>query len=204
MDEFGGPLIRGRPALTHETVQSWFINARLKAPSIEAVTPLTEAINHLDLFQAFWSDKPEHRAWRNNAPSSLKHKSLAKAIDTICFVLPSLIDEAEAFRPDGDYQGYKNLLSSAQYCLPAFEHLLCKKRGRDCQIWHRVARNLKDLFIEAMRTTAGTRCAGFGKPTSLGIPLLRLAFQHLGLHTSDEQIVDALRPPRKRVRRGNR
>ena len=200
LDETDGPTIGGRPILSIGTVESWFSEAGLESPSDRFLFPIVQAINHLDLMQNIWKDNPELRKWRENSPSRVSVIGVAKAVDKICTELPNLINKSEDL-VHGDYGKYKQLVSTAQLCLPALETSLVKRKGRAPDNWHSVARNLKVLFKEAAQTK-NERIIGFSQLTGTGIPLLRSALLHLGLDKTDEQIVDALRKPRKRDRRG--
>ena len=190
--------INGRLLLSANDVQLWFVDAKLERPQIRALLPIAQAINHLDLFRAFWSDDPVFRDRRNDNPSRLAQKRITSAIETLCEELPRELEHSKLCNPGG-YEEIDQLLDLARKWLPALKAINGKKQGRAPCKWHNVARSLKKLFERAMAEGDLER-HGFASATSKGLLLLQAALSHLGVRKSNDQIVEALRSPRTRVR----
>jgi hypothetical protein len=64
--------------------------------------------------------------------------------------------------------------------------------GREPELWRRIARNLGPMIIKALKS-AGVKRAGFGKPTSPAVKIMRAALDYLDVRKSHDAIVDAMR-----------
>jgi hypothetical protein len=195
-----GTTINGRPALTLESVQHWFIDAFGVVPEASAVAPLAQAINHCALLESHWKRTPEFDEMRRSNPSMLRMRRIADALATLRNDLPILIEDTEKANGDKQSEGLiavVTLLDAVKPLAAGFQKFRKRGAGREVDPWHQIARNLRPLILEALMSAGITR-AGFGKTTSPAVKIVKSAFSYLKVETSEEAIVEAMRKPRTR------
>lgn len=197
-----GTTINGRPILTTEDVQRWFIQAECVAP-VDAAESIAQMLNHCAFLSMHWENTPELRAKRRNNLSLLRAKRIGEALRTLQTDLPGLIDDTLEALPSsraGGLAPVQTLLESVNLLAPGFQKYRPRGRGRESERWHNIARNLGPHITKIFKSSAGKR-VGFGKPTSPGITIMQLALAYLGVDRSPEAIVDAMRTKRRRIRK---
>jgi len=197
--EYDGPTINGRPILSIENVQEWFREAYDVVPPQGAAAPIAQALNHCAFLASEWKSTPELKKMRRNNPSRLRGQRIHLALTTLQKDLPGLIDETLKVFPDARTTrlvGVIALLDSVSTLAPWFQ-AFDRGPGREPERWRRIARNLRPMIISALKAS-GVKRAGFGKPTSPAIRIVRAALDYLDVRKSHEAIVDALRIRKKR------
>jgi len=192
--EYDGPTINGRPALSIENVQQWFKEAYAVVPPQGEVAPIAQSLNHCALLASQWKSSPEFKQMRRSNPSTLRMQRIHVALTTLQKDLPVLIDDTLKVFPDARSTrlvGVIALLDSVNTLVPGFQKF-GRGPGREPERWHRIARNLRPMIIAALKS-AGVKRAGFGKPTSPAVKIMRAALDYLDVRKSSEAIVDAMR-----------
>lgn len=191
--EDDGPTINGHAILGPETVQQWFVIAGTAIPRLEQAAPIAQKVNNFDLFGFIWKSTLEYKQARQKNPSMLRLRRISQALAILQKELPAAIEDTRRVNPKAEGEGLHAaiaLLELANRLEPAYRGF--RRRGREPEGWHRVARTLGPL-IRAALESEGTGRAGFGKPTSPAVKVVELALGYLGVHKSCEAIVDAMR-----------
>jgi hypothetical protein len=200
--EYDGPTINGRPALSIENVQQWFKEAYAVVPPqgeegkcfFKCLALIAQSLNHCAFLQAQWKSTPEFKKMRRNNQSTLRMRRIHLALTTLQKDLPALIDDTLKVFPDARTTRLVSviaLLDSVNTLAPGFQ-TFGRRRGREPELWHRIARNLGPMIIAALKS-AGVKRAGFGKSTNRAVKIMRAALDYLDVRKSDEAIVDAMR-----------
>jgi hypothetical protein len=217
--EYEGPTINGHPALSAENVQQWFNQACGHVPPLEDAARVARGVNHYDLFGALWKDTQEFKSRRRNNPSALRIARISKALTTLQNDLPVLIEDTRKVFPDP--QGSRlitavALLDAVNSVAPRdpvvrrVETALSRSvtaplrqgPGRKPAGWHYIAQELGPIVLDALKSS-NVRTAGFGKPTSPAVKIMKLVLDYLGVATSPEAIVEAMRRrPKRRKKEG--
>jgi hypothetical protein len=201
--EYDGPTINGKPILSIEQVQQWFKEAHCDA-SFDDAKFIAQALNHCALFAELWKNTPALKASRRNNPSYLRMTRISEALRTLQTDLPVLIDDTLKVFPDRQASGLKPvvaLLDSVNLLVPGFEKYKRHGRGPEPERWHNIARNLRPRILDVFKSSG--RHAGIGKPTSPAVTVKQSALTYLGVETSQQAIVDAMRGREQRSwRRG--
>jgi hypothetical protein len=198
-----GATINGRPALTPEIVQQWFRAAFDVVPGADAIEPLTQAVNHCAFIESQWKRTPEFDEMRRRNPSTLRARRIAEALSTLRSDLPALIEDTRKGIGDQQSDGLATvvaLLDAVNLLVPGFQKFRQRGGGREVDPWHRIARNLRPLILEALRSS-GVKRAGFGKITSPAVQIVKSALAYLEVKVSEQAIVEAMRPTRLRASR---
>lgn len=189
--------VNGVPVLTVGDVQGWFEKYNCSAPA-DLVGTFAGMLNHCAFLNSAWKNATELGAKRRNNASLKRIARIAEALHTLQADLPVIIEEAKAVSagaPDATIA----LLESVRLFTPALEKFRPRGRGRQPELWRNIARNLGPTVLQIFKSSSRRR-VGFGKPTSAGVDIIRLALEYLGVHKSREAIVDAMRPKRSRIR----
>jgi hypothetical protein len=194
-DVFEPPTLNGRPLLSIEVVQQWIKEACGRVPLLHEAERLAAEINHYDFLSALWKDTADLKLWRAANPSKLRLARISQALTTLKADLRTEIDTTlEAF-PDANGPNLltmTDLLALVEKLSPAFQKFERRGGGRQKVGWHKIARALGPRVISALESS-GLKNAGFGQPTAPAIAVLRSALAHLGVSTSEDAIVDAMR-----------
>jgi hypothetical protein len=200
-DEYDGPIMNGHPILRSAEVQAWF-NIAGCFPSEEAVLPLVRTLNEYEFVGFFWKNTSVLRAQRWRDSSVVRNVRIAAALKTLQSELPTVIEATLRVFPDARtterLRPIIELLDSVNSIAPRFQRFQ-KRRGRQPDLWHTVARKIGAEILEILH--AHGHRVGLGKPTSPAIEILRKGLVYLDVHQSPEAIVDAVRKPRRRARR---
>jgi len=194
-----GPFINGRPALTIREVQRWFKDAAKVTPPAKAVVPIAQGLNQSLLFQWLWSDKPTFKQMRRNSAPRLLGRRIGEALRALQKDLPTLLEGTLKTNPNTKSSALAHthlLLDLVNQHAPAFEKFAPPPPGRAPKGWHKIARKLGPLIIKALKKS-GLKRAGFGQPTSPAVGIIRSALSFLGVETTREAIVDAMRNRKK-------
>jgi hypothetical protein len=197
--EYDGPTINGRPALSIENVQQWFKEAYGVVPSQGEAAPIAQSLNHCAFLASEWKGTPELKKMRRNNPSRLRGQRIHLALETLQKDLPGLIDDYLKVFPDArtnQLVGVITLLNSVNALAPGFQEF-ARGPGREPELWHRIARNLRPMIITALKS-AGVKRAGFGKSTNRAVKIMRASLDYLDVRKSEEAIVDAMRIRKRR------
>jgi hypothetical protein len=192
--EYDGPSINGRPALSIGDVQQWFKDTYDVVPPQSEAATIAANLNHCLFLEAQWKSTPEFKKMRRNNQSTLRMQRIHLALTTLQKDLPALIDDTLKVFPDGRTTrlvGVIALLDSVDSLAPGFQ-TFGRGPGREPELWRRIARNLGPMIIKALKS-AGVKRAGFGKPTSPAVKIMRAALDYLDVRKSHDAIVDAMR-----------
>ena len=203
--DFEGATINGRPALTLEGVQQWFSKPFDVVPEAGAVAPIAQAVNHCALLESHWKRTPEFDEMRRSNPSVLRMRRIAKALATLQNDLPVLIEDTRKVIGNKQTEGLTAVMAFFGAVNPlaaGFEKFRQRGAGREVDPWHRIARNLRPLILEAL-TSAGVKRAGFGKITSPAVQIVKSALAYLEVEASEQAIVEAMRT-RTRARKNGK
>ena len=105
---------------------------------------------------------------RRSNPSTLRRRRIAEALATLQNDLPVLMEDTRIAIGDKKSEGLTALVALLDAIKPfaaGFEKFRQRGAGREVDPWHKIARNLRPLILEAL-TSAGVKQAGFGKITS--------------------------------------
>jgi hypothetical protein len=201
-----GATINGRPALTLESVQQWFSDAFHVVPEVGAVAPIARAVNHCALLESHWKRTPEFDEMRRSNPSMLCMRRIAEALTTLQNDLPVLIEDTRNVIGDKQSEGLSAVIALLDAINPlaeGFQKFRQRGAGREVDPWHNIARNLRPLILDALKS-AGVKRAGFGKAeTSKAIRIVKSALAYLGVQATEQAIVEAMRT-RSRARKGGK
>ena len=195
-----GPTLNGHPVLSIEDAKQWFKEVGCD-PKTEAVVSLVKKLNELEFVGRLWKNTPAFRALRRSNPSYLRHVRVARALETLRSDIPNIIDDSLRTRSPIERSEWKHpmttLLDYAILVAAAFQKFLPRGRGREPELWHNVARKIATDITEILEAS-GRRPAGLGKPTSPAVKVARSALAYFGINKSEEAIVEAIRPKRRR------
>jgi hypothetical protein len=195
--EYEGPTINGKPILGIETVQRWFKDACGVFLTEEAARPLARMLNDYALLEETWKNTPEFNRMRENNKSRQRVQRISVALAALQKDVPALIDDTVKIAPEHPGLGaVVNLRDAVNVLAPAFQKFLPKGRGRKPESWHGVIRRLGPMVKDAIKQSGGKR-AGFGKATSPAVGIMQSALAYLGIETSPDAIVDAMRGRKK-------
>jgi hypothetical protein len=192
--KYDGPSINGCPALSIEDVQQWVKDAYDVVPPQSEAAVIAANLNHCLFLEAQWKNTPEFKKMRRNNQSISRIRRIHLALTTLQKDLPVLIDDTLKVFPDARTTrllGVIALLASVNTLAPGFQ-TFGQRPGREPELWRRIARNLGPMIITALKS-AGVKRAGFGKPTSPAVKIMRAALDYLDVRKSHEAIVDAMR-----------
>jgi hypothetical protein len=193
--DFEVPTVNGRPLLATEDIKKWTRAACGKFPSTDSAERLATKINYCDFLEALWKDRSEFKSWRENHPSLQRMQRIAKALAVLKIDLKTLTEDLIKIPPNflrADSSALiLNTLESVDRLAPMFERFR-RGAGRRRVGWHGVVRELKPLVLDVIMSTGASR-AGFGQPTSPAVVIMQCALKRLGVSTSEDAIVDAVR-----------
>jgi hypothetical protein len=138
----------------------------------------------------------------------LRTRRIAEALATLQNDLPVLIEETREVI--GDKQSEEGLvavmalLDAVNLLAGGYEKFRQRAAGREVDPWHRIARNLRPLILEALRSAGVKRPGGFGKITSPAVGIVKSALAYLEVEVSELAIVETMRRTRTWARKGGK
>jgi hypothetical protein len=188
--DYDGPTINGRPILVIEEVQTWFLRAGCTIPEY-AAAPIAQDLNHCAFLSREWKSTPELRAARRKSKSLLAMQRIYRAMRSLQNDLPILIHNTlqvhGSSRPPA-LEPIEALLEIVNRLEPGFRKYAPRGRGREPDLWHKIARNVGQKIADTYEKHSGRR-PGLGKPTSPAIKILESALAYLDENHSAEAML---------------